>query len=305
MQPYGNLTITSGNWVLQNLTVSSLNVSSIVTTSTVYTNYLNAADADIAGLAAQVICSFWISTGTIANDTNYFRLQTGGTQIVGSSFMKYLSTGNLAVGNTSIDRLDALIGVFSTVSVGTWNVNTMAFNSFSLYDPILQQDAFFTARNGNFMLNGNNILSNTVAVQDLVSTTTDILFKLYVTSNAIDIRSNYSSLYLLTQSAVSSLSTTIGVNSNFSFTSISNLSVAVSANFGSLCNYTMNSISNVSTTTTNAMNSNFSVLTNYTSTSLCTLTIGLSTSISNLSTTVNSLSNYTNIQLSNLSTNTG
>lgn len=305
MQSYGGLIIESGDWYLQNVTTSSLAVSSFFTASSINTKGITAIHGNIASLTSRVISTFLISSDTLTVDTNYFNTQRGNYQIIASSFMKYLSAETLAVGNTNIDVITGSLGRFSSLSTGVWNAGDIIVSSISLYDKPISTKQTFIMSASHLLVNGSDFLGSTVQTSNLTSTTQDILFNIYKTSNAIDIRENYSTLlsntYLMfstTQFAVSSLSTAIGFNSNFTVTSMSNLSVSIDTNFASMCNYTINSISSLSTSVSLTANSNLSTLSNYTSTSLCTLTVGLSTSIINLS-------NYTNLTISNLSTSVG
>lgn len=260
MRQTGNLTITSGDWHLQNLTISSLNIS-----SSVNTKHLVSQTAEFGSIRVPVISSFYISTNTVAAESLYFKLQAGDLQYTESTFTHYLSTGSLTAGITTLESITASQGVFSSISTGSWEVGTLNLSTLTLYDYTLQIPVTLAIGNGRIFLNEGDLLFSTVSSGQLVSTTAGLLYQLYLTSNAIDIREPYSTLLSntfnilsVTQSSVSSLSTTIGFSSNFGVDSTSNLSVAVSINFGSLCNYTTNFISNVSTDTSLTTLSTFS-----------------------------------------------
>ena len=282
MQQYGGLVIQSGDWYLQNVRASSLAVSSFFTASSINTNGITAIHGNIPSLTSRVISTFLISTNTLTVDTNFFDTQRGRIQIIESSIVEYLSAKTLTVANTNIDAITASLGRFSSISTGVWNVGSLAFSSFTLYDAAFNKDQVFAMSAGVLLIGGNNLLSNTVESSNLVSTTRDILFQLYSTSNVIDIRPQYSSLFSnvnrnfsITQSSVSSLSTTIGFTSNITFSTMSNLSVSISQNFNSLCNYTIASLNTASSITA----SNLSSLSNYTSTNFSTAAGALSSSV--------------------------
>ena len=249
MSETGNLTVKSGDWHLQTLTVSTLNISSSAVTSQIISQ-----KAIFGSIQVPVISSFYISTNAIATESISFNIQGGRLQTIESSLTRYLSTGTLQAGATSVESVRAYQGIFSSISTGSWEVGTLNLSSLTLYDYTLNTPVTLAINNGKIFLNEGDLLFSTVSSGQLVSTTAGLLYQLYLTSNAIDIRQAYSTLLSntfnilsVTQSSVSSLSTTIGLSSNFAADTTSNLSVAISMNFGSLCNYTTNFISNVST----------------------------------------------------------
>lgn len=328
MQSNGSINIYSGTWTINGpINTSTVNVDADINTSTIVTNTALISSASIASQLSRYICTFYLSANTVTTETNYFGLQGGDKQYVNSSFMNYLSTGVIAANVLDIANMTAQQGFFSSLSTGSLNIINIELNSINLLDQKTRLFDSITASNAELYMNGIPLLKDYVSVAQLNAVNQATLYQLYLTSNAIDIRPAFSTLYKVTQSSVSSLSTTIGLSSNVSKASLSNYSVIVDSdlrglntsfttlqnrvaadeatsavNFSTLRINISTSISNLSVSTY-ALNSNTSTSTGYSISTLYGTVSSIFTSLSSLSTSMGSNASTLSSSILTLSTN--
>lgn len=346
LNPYGNLTIQTGTFTHGGTIVANtMSVATILKTNTI--NSINGylTNLEAASLTAGNFTSLYASTHTLEVQTNFFRTQYGEVQYLVSSFASSLYTNIFKANELTVDTFAASTATFESLTTKTWLVNTLRPNSLSLLDVTSQQYSPIVLSTGILYINTSSIYSSVVTTPDIVSTTSNFLFRLNLLSNAINpfptlsIMSTFiGSSFQTLQITASTLSTSLGTAVDSQNLALSNISVGLQANIINLSNYTITTTSNLSTSVSTRFGVNeaataaqITANSNYFRTSTNSLFLGLSTAAillansidyntSNLSSTTGSntsnltrfttdLSNYTNIKLvstfSTLSTQAG
>jgi trimeric autotransporter adhesin len=346
LNPYGNLNIQYGNWIHGGLI--SPNTLSVATT--IQTSSIDAINAGLSNLSAGVINTGvlkgdYVSTHTLDVETNFFRTQYGEVQYLVSSFASSLYTHVFKADELGVQTFVASTATFSTLTTQTWLVDALQPNYLSLLDVTTGRPTSLVLSTGILYIGTSSIYSSVVTTPDIVSTTTNVLFRLNLLSNAINpfptlsIMSTFiGSSFQTLQITASTLSTSLGTSVESQNIALSNISAGLQANIINLSNYTITNTSNLSTTVSArfatgeaATAAQITANSNYFRTSTNSLFLGLSTAAillansidyntSNLSSTTGSntsnltkfttdLSNYTNIKLvstfSTLSTQAG
>ena len=313
MEQTGSLNVLAGTWLHGGLiSPNSLSVITTVKGDTFAGNYATFKGATVSSLIAPIVCSIYISTKTLVNETNFFGNQFGSLQMVASSFMSSLWADNFRANILNVTEFVASTATFGYLKTGTWDVDNLQSDVLTLLDQATQTRTVLSLSAATLHVSGISIYKNIVSTLDLVSTTSNFQVKLNVLSNflnpfpALSAMSTTINLNFITlQTTASSLSTSLADSVRIQNIAISNVSVGLQTNIVNLSNFNVGFTSNVSTGVSDrfaineaATTAQFIATSNYFKTSTTSLFIGLSTSSSNLSTT-------TYINNSNLSTVTG
>ena len=243
MEDEGSINLRSANWVINGkVSVSTMSVSHLEANSISTTN-IRAVNARIASLTSPVICSFLISTDTLRTTNVFFKEQNGDVFFVNSSISQFVSTDTLTTNNLNIVKFVAQLGQFSTISTGFWEVDTIKSDRIQLFDYSSLKYSFVSLSANTLYLNNSSILSNVVLIEELVSTSRNLIQRIAIASNFLFAHTALSSLsstaasnFITSQSAFSTLSTGIGNVASQSATSLSNLSVNINTHVTNLSN---------------------------------------------------------------------
>jgi hypothetical protein len=291
MEDEGSINLRSGTWSIDGkFTATIMSVPKLLEASTITVTNVRAVNARIASLTSPVICSFLISTDTLRTTNVYFKEQNGGVLFVNSTISKYISTESITANNLNISKFVAQLGTFSTISTGLWEVDTIKSDRLQLLDFSSLAYGFVSLSANTLYLNSSSILSNVVLIEELVSTSRNLIQRITVASNFLFPHNSLSSLdlavrtnFITSQIALSTLSIGIGNIGSETTTSISNLSVNVNGGIINLSNYTITTTSNISTTITNRIIENetqsliqFNTLSNYVNAQDTILRVGIS-----------------------------
>jgi hypothetical protein len=313
MQQTGSLNILGGTWLHGGLiSPNSLSVITTVKGNSFEGTSAMFKNATISSLIAPIICTNYISTNTLINATNVFGQQIGNRQYVASSFMSSLWSDVFRANTLKVDTFGAANATFDTLTTGTWNVDNLQSDRLSLLDYTTGNHSLVTLCTGTLYVDGVTIYKNIVSTVDLVSTTSNIQFRMNILSNFLNPFPALSAMstviafnYGLLQTTASTLSTSLGASISSQNSTITGVTVDLQGRIVTLSNYTTGFTSNVSSGISDRFAANeaatvaqFLATSNHFKTSTTALFVGLSTSSSNLSTT-----SY--INNSNLSTITG
>ena len=312
MEREGSLTIDSGTWLINGfLAVNSLSVATTFEASGITATTISNLNTYTASLTSPVICSFYISTQALATDTVFFKSIYGNYAKIDSSVIGFLSTGLIEATGFDVQEFYAQKAQFSSLSTGAWITNNLLVTEINLFDRSSLTYSPLILSANTLYLNNSTIFSNVVGGEQLASTTAQLQYDLYATSNYLfnflyphnalsSLSSAVESNLSITQIAISSVCSFTAATSNFFSTALSNLSVSVDSRFVTLSNYTVNSISNVSTTITervitleNLTASNFVATSNTFELAVSSLSTSFNLDLSNLS--VNTLTTISNI----------
>jgi hypothetical protein len=297
MEDAGSIRLNASTWLIDGLIkATTISTTELLEASTINANSADVIYARIASLTSPVICSFLISTDTLIATNLYVENIDVGSLTVNAIVASDISANSLAVDTIDVDKIAALYGVFSTVSTGTWEVETIKSDRLQLLDFSSLTYGYVTLSANTLYLNNSSLLSNTASRDDLLDTESRLNYKIYIASNSLkvhDILSSMSSTtaanFEICQSSFSTLSTGIGNVSTDLFRVTSNLSISVSSRITDLSTYTNITMRDFSTTITNRLLNDevniaaqFVSLTNYIDAADTILRIGLSSTASNI-----------------------
>jgi hypothetical protein len=309
MQAYGGLNVQSGTWLHGGLIApNSLSVATAIETHTLLGGDATLRTATIGTVNAAVINTYYISTNTFANETNFFGNQYGRSQYIVSSFMSSLYAHTFKADDLGVQSFTASTAAFSSLTTSSWLVDNLQPQNLTLYDTTTGQPVPIALSTGILYIGTSSIYSSVVMTSDLVSTTNNIGFRINVLSNYLNpfpalsaMSSVIGSNFQVLQKTGSTLSTSLGTSVEIQNIAISNVSVGLQTNINNLSNYTVTFGSNTSTTLATRLAASetataaaLASTSNYFQTSTTALFIGLSTTTSNLST----FASYTNSNLS-------
>ncbi len=316
MEQIGSLNLRQGTWLHGGLiSPSSLSVITTTETSSLYGNYMMIRQGEMSSLRASVVSSIAVSTNTLDVKTNFFREQYGDIQTVTSSFVKYLCTNRFEANTLDVQTFTAMNAAFSSLSVGTWTVDVLQTNRLLFYDYATTLYSYFTLSNSTFYIGDKWLMDGVVYTSSLVSTTSNINFRMDVLSNFLNPHPALSAMstvvgssFQTLQTTASTLSTAVGDGCNYAIAFTSNTSTGIQSNFVSMCNWTNLTISNVSTTIVNRLSNDevttdnrFITTSNYFQNQTDILRVGISSSAQNVSSSVLALSTVSGTNLSNFS----
>ena len=307
MEREGSLTIDSGTWLINGfLAVNSLSVATTFEASGITAKTMSNLNTYTASLTSPVICSFYISTQTVATDTVFFKNIYGNYALIDSTVTGFLSTGKIDATGFNVLEFYAQNAQFSSLSTGAWIVNDLVVKEINLFDLSSLVYSPLTLSANQLYLNNSSIFSNVVVAADLISTTNQLQFDLYNASNFLyphyalsSLSTTVESNMSITQIALSSLCTFTTNTSNFfsnafsnlsvnTFTTISNISTAQDVDISNL--YT--GVSSVGFIMATGISTSWYTLSTQAGSNQSTIILALSTVSSNLSTTIGQTSNY-------------
>ena len=240
MEDEGSINLRSATWTINGM-VAATNMSASHITSQSFST----TNGRIANLVSPVICSFYISTNTVQTEIIYFDRQYGRLIKVDSTISKSISTDKLTTNTLDIVKFTALQGVFSSISTGFWEAETIKSDRLQLLDLSSLKYGYITMSANVLYLNNSSILSNVPKVEDLVSTTARLKLDLYNESIFLNPHAALSSLSAITttqwsisQVAFSTLSTGIGDLRFDTKTAATNLRDTLTTKITELSNYT-------------------------------------------------------------------
>ena len=257
MQQYGNVNVVGGTWLHGGLI--SPNQLSVATT--LQTSSMTAITADVhygnfGTINVTQVNSYYLSTNTFTNETNFFTTQYGISQYIVSSFMSSLYTHVLNADFLGVDNFIASTATFSSLTTGAWTVDNLQPISLSILDETSNTFTSISLSTGILYVGTSSIYSSVVKTADIVSTTSNVITKLNALSNFINpfptlsvMSTSIGSSFTILQSTASTLSTSLGNSVTLQNIAVSNISVGLQNNIGALSNYTIANTSNLSVAT--------------------------------------------------------
>ena len=187
MEQTGGLNVLGGTWLHGGLiSPNSLSVITTVKGSTFEGTYATFKGATISSLIAPIVCSIFISTQTLTNETNFFGNQFGNVQHVASSFMSSLWADTFVANSLEVTNFNATNATFTNLNSAVWAVDTIESDALSLLDYTSGDHSLVTLSTGVLYVNGSSIYNNLITGSNLASTTAYLQFKMNVLSNFVN-----------------------------------------------------------------------------------------------------------------------